>query len=83
MTEVTRGKSYEEIKEDAAVSIMGQSYFSGIWGSIIGSVLGTYHPIAVVVSAIYGVAASIVSDALIPLLVNDQNTEPNGIICGE
>ena len=83
MTEVARGKSYEEIKEDAAVSIMGQSYFSGIWGSIVGSVLGTYHPIAVVISAIYGAAASIVSDALIPLLVNDQNTASDGIECGE
>ena len=62
---------------------MGQSYFSGIWGSIVGSVLGTYHPIAVVISAIYGAAASIVSDALIPLLVNDQNTASDGIECGE
>ena len=82
MTEVGRGKSYEEVQEDAAVSMIGQGYFSGIWGSVIGSALGTYHPIAVILSTIYGAAGSVVSDALIPLFMKGQDTESNGIECG-
>ena len=82
LTETARGKSDEEIEKDAAVSMMGQLYFSGIWGSVIGAVLGTYNPIAVMLSVIYGAAGSIVSDALIPLLVKGQDTETNDIGCG-